>query len=127
MIESCVEAGYGSACERQIEIPVEGGVIKVERWSVGVANSLRGWGLCPQGSRIDTDISRCVEEQVELIPGDPTAPAGSPEAEDQEEKRRFVHGPFRRDEVDACHAQNGGAICSMTRWPLWLYERVIGG
>ena len=125
MIESCVEAGYGSACERQIELPVEGGVIKVERWSIRVANSLRGWGLCPQGAKLDTDLSRCIEEQVELLPGDSMAPEGSPESTEQEEKRLFVHGPFRKDEVIACHAQNGGAICAMTRWPLWLYEAIL--
>jgi hypothetical protein len=89
MIDKCVEFGGGlSACNSN-------------RWSVAMAVSTRGTGLCPNGASFDAETGYCAEG-VDAF------------------------GPFPLELVAKCIAANGGqTVCESGRWERNFLRRLL--
>ncbi|NRA69228.1 MAG: M23 family metallopeptidase [Pseudobacteriovorax sp.] len=82
MINQCLSYGGGEACRGAI-------------WSRSFARSLRGSGVCPNGSTRDASSGLCIDRNNES-----------------------AFGPFTEAHIKNCQASGGGRACEQLRWSL---------
>lgn len=104
LVQQCINAGGGEACNTTVKVAVPGGELSLQRWSTALLRQLRGSQDCAPGSSRDVQYGyHCVERNSSGTVTD-------------------VYGPFGSVLVERCLGGGGGLACYSNRWSAGGYR-----